>query len=76
MDRTTFRTRVFSRDRHQCVICGAPAVDAHHILDRKLFTDGGYAVDNGSSLCAECHIAAEKTTLSVETIRNACGIQT
>lgn len=74
LSREQFKDQVFQRDSHKCVVCKKPAVDAHHILDRKLFDDGGYYLDNGSSVCEECHIAAEKTLISVEEIRNACGI--
>ena len=74
LDRQAFKTAVFARDGGRCVICGAAAVDAHHILDRKLFADGGYYLGNGSSLCGDCHIEAEKTLICVETIRAACGI--
>ncbi len=75
LDREAFKKAVFDRDGHKCVNCGQPAVDAHHILDRKLFSDGGYYLSNGSSLCSDCHLEAEKTTLSVEAIRSACGIE-
>lgn len=75
LDRKTFKAAVFERDGYACVICGAPAVDAHHILERKLFEDGGYYLSNGSSLCSACHLEAEKTSLSVEAIRVACKIR-
>ncbi len=65
---------MFARDNHRCVICGQEAQDAHHILERRLFADGGYYIDNGASLCGDCHIKAEQTTLSVEEIREAAGI--
>jgi hypothetical protein len=74
LSRDEFRTRVFLRDKNTCVICKAPAVDAHHILERRLFQDGGYYVNNGASLCADCHLKAEMTAISVEDIRAACGI--
>lgn len=74
LERRAFKEATFARDGHACVICGAPAVDAHHILERKLFSDGGYYLSNGSSLCSACHLEAEKTVLSVERIRAACGI--
>jgi 5-methylcytosine-specific restriction endonuclease McrA len=35
LSRDDFRNNTFARDRHQCVLCGAPAVDAHHIMERK-----------------------------------------
>jgi len=58
LSRTEFREGVFERDKLKCVICGAPAVDAHHIIERRLFPDGGYYLDNGSSLCGDCHMKA------------------
>ena len=51
LTRDQFREAVFARDKHRCVACGRPAQDAHHILDRKLWPDGGYYLDNGASLC-------------------------
>src|SRR6185369_8477297 len=74
LTRDRFREGVFARDGYKCVICGRPAVDAHHILERRLFDNGGYFVNNGASLCSDCHIAAETTVLSCEKIRVACGI--
>lgn len=73
MTRSAFKEAVFARDGGVCVACGLPAVDAHHILDRKLFADGGYVLDNGASLCERCHLSAESTTLSAREIRQmAC----
>jgi hypothetical protein len=74
LTRDNFRERVFARDQNKCVICGKPAQDAHHILERRLFDDGGYYLSNGSSLCGTCHIQAEQTALSVENIRKACNL--
>lgn len=75
LSRDDFRNGVFERDNHQCVICKKPAVDAHHIVERRLFDDGGYYLDNGSSLCSEHHLEAEMTTLGCDTIRKACEIE-
>ena len=74
MTRDEFREGVFKRDHHKCVICGSPAKDAHHIIERRLFTDGGYYLDNGASLCEKHHLEAESTKLSCDQIREACGI--
>jgi len=74
LTRDLFREGVFSRDSYRCVICGAPGQDAHHILERRLFEDGGYYLSNGATLCGLHHIQAEQTTLSVEAVREACGI--
>ena len=94
LTRDEFRNAVFKRDGYSCVICGAmlgdPQVadttklDAHHIIERRLWTDGGYYLDNGATLCSfnslqgrpgGCHIKAETTELSVEDIRIAAGIE-
>lgn len=74
LTRDQFREGVFARDGYKCVICGEPSVDAHHIIERRLFDDGGYYLDNGASLCEEHHIEAEQTKLSCEDIRTAAGI--
>lgn len=75
LSRDDFRNLVFERDKNACVICKSPGQDAHHIIERKLWNDGGYYLDNGSTLCGACHIKAEETTLSCNEIRKACGIE-
>ena len=75
LTRDVFRESVFARDNHQCVICKAPAVDAHHIMERRLFSDGGYYLDNGASVCEQHHIECEQTTLSCDEVRKAVGIK-
>ena len=72
--RIKFKTDVFKRDNGVCVFCELPAVDAHHIVDRSLWEDGGYHLNNGASLCEEHHKQAEDSTLSCEEIRKAAGI--
>jgi hypothetical protein len=75
LTRNEFRNAVFERDKHLCVVCGEPAKDSHHIIERRLFEDGGYYLSNGSSLCEKHHIQAEETTLSCDEIREKCGIE-
>lgn len=74
LTRDQFREQVFERDSHKCVICGSPAQDSHHIMERRLFPDGGYYLDNGASLCGKHHIQAETTELSTDAIREAADI--
>lgn len=74
LTRDDFRKLVFQRDLYRCVICKITAVDAHHIIERRLFPDGGYYLDNGASLCKRHHIEAETTTLSCEAVRIAAKI--
>lgn len=73
--RNAFREIVFERDRHECVKCGyngeqerspewraryrTNVLSAHHITDRSLMPDGGYVLENGITLCDECHLKAE-----------------
>lgn len=68
LSRNEFRRQVFNRDNHKCIVCGLPAVDAHHIMERRLFTEltelGGYFLDNGASVCSNCHIKCEQTLIS------------
>ena len=45
------------------MVCKKPAVDAHHLLERRLWPDGGYHLDNGVSLCAEHHLDQYPTGL-------------
>jgi hypothetical protein len=71
-----FRERVLARDNRRCVVCGAEGKDAHHIMDRRLFDNGGYYLDNGTTLCEEHRTQAEQTILTCEEIRAAAGITT
>ncbi len=83
LTRDTFRESVLKRDG-KCVICGSTGkLDAHHIIERRLFDHpeehGGYFLENGASLCDDgtlqsCHLKAEATILSCEEIREAAGI--
>ncbi len=74
LSRDDFREGVLARDGHKCVICGEPAVDAHHIIERRLFPDGGYYIENGASVCEKHHLQCEMTLITVERVRDACGI--
>ena len=75
LTRDAFREGVFARDNHKCVRCGEPAVDAHYIMERRLFPDGGYYLDNGASVCAKHHLMCETTELSTTEVREMCGIE-
>lgn len=48
----------------------------HHIIERKLFNDGGYYMENGVTLCESHHLDAEMTKLSCEQLRTLAGIKT
>ncbi len=75
LDRNTFRSKVFERDNHQCLFCNkTEGLDAHHILERRLFSDGGYYINNGATVCQEHHLLCEKTLISVEEVRLIANI--
>jgi 5-methylcytosine-specific restriction endonuclease McrA len=61
--RQAFRDAVFKRDGHKCRVCNKGgtniALDAHHIINRNFMSGGGYVLENGISLCPECHEKAE-----------------
>lgn len=75
LTREEFKKFVFGRDNNECVICKEEAVDAHHIIERKLFNDGGYYLDNGVSVCEQHHLHAETTKVSCTELREAAGIR-
>lgn len=74
LTREKFKEEVFARSKGKCVFCDAIAVDAHHILDRKLFPDGGYYLSNGAAVCEDHHLECEYTVISVEEVREKAGI--
>lgn len=81
LTRDEFRESVLARDNHKCVFCGKTAaetpekkLDAHHIIERRLWPDGGYYLDNGATVCEADHMLCERTVYSVEQVREAAKI--
>lgn len=95
LSREPFREGTLARSNHQCVRCGRKAtpdgkvkLDAHHIMERRLWTGteefGGYFLDNGATLCDtgyektngewSCHLMAGMTLISPDEIRKMAGI--
>lgn len=75
LSRDAFKTAVFARAGGRCVFCARPAVDPHHVLERKLYPCGGYYLGNGAAVCEAHHWDCETTRISVETVRRAAGIE-
>lgn len=75
LTREQFKEYVFKRDNYTCIFCSQPAQDPHHIIDRKLWSDNGYYLNNGASVCQAHHWAVEKTEISVEEVWKKCGIK-
>ena len=51
---TLWRTAIYKKHGNRCAKCGAPQVEAHHIVRRakKVLR---WDLKNGLALCAECH---------------------
>lgn len=67
--RSKFRKLVFERDDYTCVVCSskrpASLLNAHHIMDRHFFDNGGYVLENGITVCEEkCHMILEQYHIS------------
>ena len=74
LSRDEFRESVFKRDGYKCVFCDKRVADAHHIIEKRLWKDSGYYLNNGASVCEDHHIQCEQTKISIEQIREACKI--
>lgn len=54
---------------------GVPHLKQSLVVERRLFPDGGYYLDNGALLCERHHLEAEETTISCEELWEMCGIK-
>lgn len=56
-DYAAWRTAVFQRDDYTCQDCGQHSGDleAHHVHEFAKYPDERFVVDNGKTLCLECH---------------------
>ncbi len=63
--RENFRQVCLKRDNYKCRVCNYKPefdeeLDVHHVVDRTEMPNGGYVLENGISLCADCHMKAEQ----------------
>jgi len=75
LSREDFDKYVKLRSAGYCVFCDKLAVDSHHILDRKLFPDGGYYLGNGAAVCEMHHVLCERTLIPVKQVRESAHIE-
>jgi 5-methylcytosine-specific restriction endonuclease McrA len=74
LTRDEFRKQVFERDNYRCVICGAKngdkhvKLDAHHIIERRLWADGGYYLENGATPFVMMYGSRNHETNEIQTI--------
>ena len=60
LTREMFNETCIKRDNNQCRLCGVTEkLSVHHIIERKLWSDGGYYKNNGITVCPECHLLTE-----------------
>ncbi len=50
-----WRQHILKLDNNKCVYCGQPAIIAHHILPQKTHPELSLDIENGLSVCQECH---------------------
>ena len=76
LSRDAFNQSVLKRDNSECVLCGSKDnLCVHHIIERKLWVDGGYYVTNGVTLCPTCHIQAESCFVMPSVLWDKIGLE-
>lgn len=75
--REDFRKQVFERDSNTCTVpwCDQKADDAHHIIERRLWENGGYIEKNGASVCNKHHRYAESNDIPPQAFWLWLGIE-
>jgi hypothetical protein len=59
---TEWRNKVLQRDDYKCVRCGSTDnIEVHHVLKWAEYPRGRVDINNGITLCNECHAAAHIT---------------
>lgn len=76
LTREEFKKYGFARTNGKCCIpgCCKDAIDAHHIMDRSLWSDGGYYLSNCAPVCNEHHIDCEKGLYTPIELTRYCNI--
>jgi 5-methylcytosine-specific restriction endonuclease McrA len=75
LTREEARQKTLDRDHNKCIICNEiNELTIHHIIDRSLFKDQGYYIDNLITLCPVCHIKSENGTYTCNELREKANI--
>jgi hypothetical protein len=57
-----WRKRIFERDEYRCSVCGKTGgMHAHHLVNYIYDQDHSYDLNNGITMCKECHRLFHKT---------------
>ena len=83
MSRSGFREACVWRDDGECVVpwCDEPVTadpigpgEVHHIIERRLWDDGGYFADNGACVCNRHHRRAESNEIPPQAFWDWIGV--
>lgn len=63
--------KVKARDVSKCRICGSKEeLESHHIMPVSEYPHWKYEMDNGITLCTDCHYEADNGRISVDFLLN------
>lgn len=61
VENINWRISVFKRDNFKCVICEDNKIEAHHLNSYSRFKEQRFDINNGVTLCINCHKSYHKT---------------